>query len=119
VARTPRTFSGGGHAKAKAGENTEQNQRDGVTEKLMQALCVGRWAAVWYVVRALWRHSSVGRLLAARRGLFLGVATNPANIIPLSRSHTITTGFQGTRMYMRVTPGRSGPSLLLPTRSTQ
>jgi len=53
VARTPRTLSGRGHAKAKAGKNIEQNQRDAVSEKLTQALCVSYPDAVWYVLRPL------------------------------------------------------------------
>jgi hypothetical protein len=74
VAWTPGTFSGRGHAEAKAGKNFAQNQRDAVSEKLTHALCVSRWAAVLYALRALWQYSSVVRLLAARRGLFLGAA---------------------------------------------
>jgi hypothetical protein len=38
---------------------------------------------------------------------------NPASIIPLSRAHTITTGFQGTKIYTREPPGRSGLQLTL------
>ena len=74
MAWTPRTFSGGGHAEAKAGKNFEQNQRDAVSEKLTQALGVSGCAAVWHVLLALWQYSSVVRLLAARRGLFPGSA---------------------------------------------
>lgn len=53
MAWTPRTFSGRDDAKAKAGKNTEQNQRDAVTEELTQAFCVSGWAAVRYVLPPL------------------------------------------------------------------
>ncbi len=74
MAWTPRAFSGGGHAEAKAGKNFGQNQLDAVSEKLTSVLGVSGWAAVWYVVQALWQYSPVVPLLGARRGLFLGAA---------------------------------------------
>lgn len=74
MARAPRTFAGRGHAKAKAGKNAEQNQRDVVTEKLTQALCVGGSVVVRHELWTLLWQSTFVRSLSARRGLFLEAA---------------------------------------------